>query len=67
MKLSRKLASEFLGTAALLATIVGSGIMAERLANGNAAVALLANSIAICAGATVFRSSTKRSITRAIW
>lgn len=53
MKLSRKLASEFLGTAALLATIVGSGIMAERLANGNAAVALLANSIAICAGLLV--------------
>ena len=49
MSLIRKLASEFLGTGALLATIVGSGIMAERLANGNAAVALLANSIAICA------------------
>ena len=53
MKLSRKLASEFLGTAALLAIVVGSGIMAERLANGNAAVALLANSIAICTGLLV--------------
>src|SRR5687767_10572825 len=50
MTLPRKLASEFLGTAALLAIIVGSGIMAERLAGGNAAVALLANSIAIFAG-----------------
>ena len=38
--------AEFLGTAFLLAAIVGSGIMGERLANGNAAIALLANSIA---------------------
>jgi glycerol uptake facilitator-like aquaporin len=38
--------AEFLGTAFLLAAVVGSGIMGERLANGNAAVALLANSIA---------------------
>lgn len=38
--------SEFLGTALLLAAVVGSGIMGERLAVGNAAVALLANSIA---------------------
>jgi len=53
MKLSRKLTSEFLGTAALLAIVVGSGIMAERLANENAAVALLANSIAICTGLLV--------------
>ena len=53
MKLSRKLASEFLGTAALLAIVVGSGIMAERLSNGSAAVALLANSIAICTGLLV--------------
>lgn len=42
----RRLAAEFLGTAGLLAAVVGSGIMAERLAGGNAAVALLANSIA---------------------
>jgi len=53
MKLSRKLASEFLGTAALLAIVVGSGIMGERLANGNAAVALLGNSIATGAGLVV--------------
>jgi glycerol uptake facilitator-like aquaporin len=38
--------AEALGTALLLAAIVGSGIMGERLANGNVAIALLANSIA---------------------
>ncbi len=42
--------AEFLGTAFLLAVVVGSGIMGERLANGNNAVALLANSIATGAG-----------------
>lgn len=42
---SRALA-EFLGTAFLLAAVVGSGIMAERLAGGNVALALLANSLA---------------------
>jgi glycerol uptake facilitator-like aquaporin len=50
MSLSRKLAAEFLGTAFLLAIIVGSGIMGEKLANENAAIALLANSIATGAG-----------------
>ena len=44
--LNRKLASEALGTALLLAAVVGSGIMAERLSGGNQAVALLANAIA---------------------
>ncbi|MFZ0397380.1 MAG: MIP/aquaporin family protein [Methyloceanibacter sp.] len=44
--LSRRLAAEALGTAFLLAAIVGSGIMAERLAAGNAGVALLCNSLA---------------------
>ena len=44
--LDRKLAAEFIGTALLLATVVGSGIMGERLADGNVAVALLANTIA---------------------
>ena len=38
--------SEFLGTFALVATVVGSGIMAENLAGGNAAIALLGNTIA---------------------
>jgi glycerol uptake facilitator-like aquaporin len=45
--LLRKTVAEFLGTAMLLAAVVGSGIMAERLANGNNAIALLANTIAI--------------------
>jgi glycerol uptake facilitator-like aquaporin len=44
---SRRLAAEFLGTAFLLMAVVGSGIMAERLAGGNIAIALLANTIAI--------------------
>lgn len=44
--LVRRLVSEFVGTAMLLATVVGSGIMAERLSGGNVAIALLANTIA---------------------
>jgi glycerol uptake facilitator-like aquaporin len=44
--LSRRAAAEFLGTAFLVAAVVGSGIMGERLANGNVALALLANTIA---------------------
>jgi len=47
---ARRYIVEFLGTAALLAIVVGSGIMGERLAAGNAAVALLANSLATGAG-----------------
>ena len=43
--LSRKLVAELLGTALLLATVVGSGIMAETLAGGNVAIALLGNTI----------------------
>lgn len=46
MTLLRRTVAEALGTALLLATVVGSGIMAERLAGGNVAIALLANSIA---------------------
>ncbi|HEY2009035.1 MAG TPA: aquaporin [Rhizomicrobium sp.] len=42
----RPLVAEFLGTLILLATVVGSGIMAERLADGNTAIALLANALA---------------------
>jgi glycerol uptake facilitator-like aquaporin len=42
--------AEFCGTALLLAVVVGSGIMGERLAAGNAAIALLANSVATGAG-----------------
>ena len=46
MPLSRKLLAEFIGTALLLAAVVGSGIMGETLSRGNAAVALLANAAA---------------------
>ena len=42
---SRSLGAEFVGTAFLLATVVGSGIMAEALAGGNVAIALLGNTI----------------------
>ena len=44
--LLRRLAAEALGSALLLATVVGSGIMAERLAGGNVALALLGNTLA---------------------
>jgi glycerol uptake facilitator-like aquaporin len=44
--LGRRLTAEAVGTALLLAAVVGSGIMGERLAGGNVAVALLANTIA---------------------
>jgi glycerol uptake facilitator-like aquaporin len=46
LSLSRRVVSEALGTALLLATVVGSGIMADRLAGGNVALALLANALA---------------------
>jgi glycerol uptake facilitator-like aquaporin len=42
----RRLVAELVGTAMLLATVVGSGIMADRLSGGNQAIALLANTIA---------------------
>jgi glycerol uptake facilitator-like aquaporin len=47
---ARVLVAEGLGTALLLAVVVGSGIMAEALAGGNVAVALLANSLATALG-----------------
>jgi glycerol uptake facilitator-like aquaporin len=50
MRLHQRLLAEALGTAGLLAVVVGSGIMAERLAGGNAAIALLANTLATVAG-----------------
>lgn len=53
MTLSRKLVAEALGTAFLLAVVIGSGIMGERLAGGNVAVALLANTLATGAGLLV--------------
>lgn len=51
--LSKQAFAEFTGTALLLCIIVGSGIMAERLAMGNTALALLANSIATGTGLAV--------------
>ena len=51
MTLSRRIVAECLGTAFLLAAVVGSGIMAEKLASGNIAIALLANTLAT--GATL--------------
>jgi glycerol uptake facilitator-like aquaporin len=44
--LARRAVAEFIGTAFLVAAVIGSGIMGERLAGGNAALALLANTIA---------------------
>ena len=44
--LIKRVVAEFLGTAFLVAAVVGSGIMAERLSSGNSALALLANTIA---------------------
>ena len=50
MSFGRTATAEAVGTALLLAIVVGSGIMGERLAQGNAAIALLANSIAPAPG-----------------
>ena len=51
--LPRRLAAEGLGTALLVAVVIGSGIMAERLAGGNAAIALLGNTLATGAALVV--------------
>jgi glycerol uptake facilitator-like aquaporin len=48
--LHRKLLAECLGTALLLAIVIGSGVMGQRLAGGNVAVALLANTLATVCG-----------------
>jgi glycerol uptake facilitator-like aquaporin len=53
ISLPRKLAAEALGTLLLLAIVVGSGIMGERLSGGNVAVALLANTLATGSGLAV--------------
>jgi glycerol uptake facilitator-like aquaporin len=50
---ARRLAGEALGTALLLAIVIGSGIMGERLAAGNVAVALLGNTLSTGAGLVV--------------
>ena len=49
---TRRITAEFLGTLFLLAAVVGSGIMGDRLSSGNMAIALLANSIATGAALT---------------
>jgi glycerol uptake facilitator-like aquaporin len=54
--LGRRIAAEALGTALLLAVVIGSGIMGERLAGGNVAIALLANAVATGAGLVVLIS-----------
>ena len=54
MVLNKKLLAEFIGTCSLLIVVVGSGIMGESLAQGNAAIALLANSLATGAGLYAF-------------
>jgi glycerol uptake facilitator-like aquaporin len=51
--LPRRAAAEALGTAFLLAVVIGSGIMGDRLAGGNVAIALLANTLATGAGLVV--------------
>ncbi len=48
--LTRRVAAEFVGTLFLLAIVVGSGVMGDRLSGGNIAIALLANSVATGAG-----------------
>ena len=53
MSLTRRVVAEGLGTAFLLAVVIGSGIMGERLAGGNIAIALLANSLATGGGLVV--------------
>jgi glycerol uptake facilitator-like aquaporin len=53
MTITRRAAAEFTGSAFLLAAVVGSGIMGERLSSGNAAIALLANSVATGAALVV--------------
>jgi glycerol uptake facilitator-like aquaporin len=52
--LKRRMVAEAIGTALLLATVVGSGIMGERLAGGNVAIALLANALATGCGLVAF-------------
>jgi glycerol uptake facilitator-like aquaporin len=53
VSLGRRLAAEGLGSALLLAIVIGSGIMGEQLASGNVAIALLANALATGAGLSV--------------
>jgi glycerol uptake facilitator-like aquaporin len=61
LDLSRRAAAEALGTALLLAVVIGSGIMAERLAGGNVAVALLANTLATVGGLYVLHPNANEA------
>lgn len=54
VSLARRVAAEAIGTALLLATVVGSGIMGERLSGGSVGLALLANALATGAGLVAF-------------
>lgn len=72
LSLLARMTAEFVGTTFLVAAVVGSGIIGERLAGGNIAVALLANTIAT--GAACGRSSSRSvpfqertSILRSLW
>ena len=51
--MGRRLAAEALGTALLLAIVIGSGVMGERLAGGNVAIVLLGNTLSTGAGLVV--------------
>jgi hypothetical protein len=72
---TQRLGAEFLGTAFLLATVVGSGIMAERLAGGNIALALLCNTlptdailfVLITALGPISRAHFNPAVTGAFW
>ena len=57
MKITRHILAEYLGTAALLCVVIGSGIMGEQLCAGNVAVALLANTLATVFGLYVLIST----------
>jgi glycerol uptake facilitator-like aquaporin len=57
----RQALAEAIGTMLLLAAVVGSGIMGERLAGGNAAIALLANSLATGFALTALIATWARS------
>jgi len=65
MTLGRRVTAEAIGTALLLAAVVGSGIMGERLAGGNVAIALLANTIATGAALVISGAHLNPAVTLA--
>ena len=52
ISLTRRVVAEYFGTAFLVSAVIGSGVMGDRLANGNVALALLANTVAKAAQAS---------------